>query len=115
MPVFLLVCHHRFRQWQRTTWPTAIDPSSPSVGMTTDTTLRSALADQATGERLDRTADSVIWKPLGMSDTRLLPSMCQDTDAALEPEAALGPEAVAIGSVPTEPRACAHGEPPCPE
>jgi CubicO group peptidase (beta-lactamase class C family) len=36
------------------------------------------LIENVTGERLDRTAERVIWKPLGMSDTRYCPSLCQD-------------------------------------
>jgi CubicO group peptidase (beta-lactamase class C family) len=36
------------------------------------------LIENITGERLDQTADNVIWKPLGMHDTRYCPALCDD-------------------------------------
>jgi CubicO group peptidase (beta-lactamase class C family) len=37
-----------------------------------------ALIENVTGERLDQTAERVIWKPLGMHDTRYCPELCDD-------------------------------------
>jgi CubicO group peptidase (beta-lactamase class C family) len=36
------------------------------------------LIENVTGERLDQTAERVIWKPLGMHDTRYCPALCDD-------------------------------------
>jgi CubicO group peptidase (beta-lactamase class C family) len=36
------------------------------------------LIENITGERLDRTAERVIWGPLGMRDTRYCPTLCDD-------------------------------------
>jgi CubicO group peptidase (beta-lactamase class C family) len=36
------------------------------------------LIENITGERLDHTAERVIWKPLGMRDTRYCPELCDD-------------------------------------
>lgn len=36
------------------------------------------LIENITGERLDQTAENVIWKPLGMHDTRYCPELCDD-------------------------------------
>jgi CubicO group peptidase (beta-lactamase class C family) len=36
------------------------------------------LIENVTGERLDQTAERVIWKPLGMNDTRYCPELCDD-------------------------------------
>ena len=36
------------------------------------------LIEKVTGERLDHTVDRVIWKPLGMRDTRYCPRLCDD-------------------------------------
>lgn len=40
------------------------------------------LIEQVTGERLDVTAERVLWKPLAMTDTRYCPSMCDDPRVA---------------------------------
>lgn len=40
------------------------------------------LIEQVTGERLDQTAERVLWRPLGMTDTRYCPSMCDDPRVA---------------------------------
>jgi CubicO group peptidase (beta-lactamase class C family) len=40
------------------------------------------LIEQVTGERLDQTAERVLWKPLGMTDTRYCPKMCDDPRVA---------------------------------
>ncbi len=40
------------------------------------------LIERVMGERLDRSAARVIWKPLRMSDTRYCPSMCRDARIA---------------------------------
>lgn len=36
------------------------------------------LIENITGERLDRTAERVLWAPLGMRDTRYCPTLCDD-------------------------------------
>jgi CubicO group peptidase (beta-lactamase class C family) len=36
------------------------------------------LIENVTGERLDQTAERVIWRPLGMRDTRYCPTLCDD-------------------------------------
>jgi CubicO group peptidase (beta-lactamase class C family) len=36
------------------------------------------LIENITGERLDQTAERVLWKPLGMRDTRYCPKLCDD-------------------------------------
>jgi CubicO group peptidase (beta-lactamase class C family) len=36
------------------------------------------LIEKVTGERLDQTAERVLWKPLGMVDTRFCPTLCDD-------------------------------------
>ena len=36
------------------------------------------MIESITGERLDATAERVIWKPLGMLDTRYCPTLCDD-------------------------------------
>jgi CubicO group peptidase (beta-lactamase class C family) len=36
------------------------------------------LIENITGERLDQTAERVIWRPLGMRDTRYCPALCDD-------------------------------------
>jgi CubicO group peptidase (beta-lactamase class C family) len=36
------------------------------------------LIENITGERLDRTAERVLWGPLGMRDTRYCPTLCDD-------------------------------------
>jgi serine-type D-Ala-D-Ala carboxypeptidase len=36
------------------------------------------LIENVTGERLDQTAERVIWKPLGMHDTRYCPALCDN-------------------------------------
>lgn len=36
------------------------------------------LIENITGERLDQTAERVIWQPLGMHDTRYCPVLCDD-------------------------------------
>jgi CubicO group peptidase (beta-lactamase class C family) len=36
------------------------------------------LIENITGERLDQTAERVIWRPLGMRDTRYCPTLCED-------------------------------------
>ncbi len=40
------------------------------------------MIENVTGERLDITAERVIWAPLGMSDTRYCPKLCDDTRIA---------------------------------
>lgn len=40
------------------------------------------LIEQVTGERLDQTAERVLWKPLGMTETRYCPTMCDDPRVA---------------------------------
>jgi len=36
------------------------------------------MIENMTGERLDQLAERVIWKPLGMNDTRYCPTLCDD-------------------------------------
>jgi CubicO group peptidase (beta-lactamase class C family) len=36
------------------------------------------LIEKVTGERLDQTAQRVLWQPLGMVDTRYCPTLCDD-------------------------------------
>lgn len=40
------------------------------------------LIESVTGEPLDQTAERVIWKPLGMQDTRYCPTLCDDARIA---------------------------------
>jgi CubicO group peptidase (beta-lactamase class C family) len=41
-----------------------------------------ALIENVAGERLDQIAERVLWKPLGMSDTRYCPKLCDDSRIA---------------------------------
>lgn len=59
------------------TWPEAL-PGRRFIYSDVGFIALGEMIERITGESLDRTAERVIWRPLGMKDTRFCPSGCED-------------------------------------